>query len=781
MYQTKIYDREQQRMYVEEFLDNNSKHLLVVHGESGVGKTVIVNHCISLFLEKNNFDLSMVESFHFQENINKVKPLSFIGYLKVLYKKHRITLASLRNSISGLSMSVNSLFIPTVGVSFKQNDQEIDEDGIDYLFDSMFQRNIQILYISNIELVNNKADFNALKYIKNKKDIKIKVILELGTLCNSNNDFELNELFVDAETYLEVEKFDEPFTKNLYSFVHKTQPPANIYNITMGNSFFVVHFNSSIKHYSMTSLVESKLISLDHESLKILQYLYILGGQSNINELKFYFDLPHLAYLLDALSMKKILQNTNNYYFFYHSFFMLYFNTSTMESLNESRNIIINKLLQKKNKTTRDYIIYINQLYDLNNNPSLVAKHGWSIFRYLYKIQSFNLASNILEILLETVDNNQSNYKYIIMAYLQTLILVGQGQKARIISNEFIKFIQNDILFKFLDAQILYQENRFEGSNRLIMDNIFDLENNHRLRAIILGHSIGNLIAMGKLEDAKNNFAAAMEASIMAKDIGVEFEITRFASKMQNSWTYGINMYTEALSRKEIENFPYTKAKLLHNVGLAKILYTRGKKGYREISEASQYFEKVDSPELTYNINAKAIYAIINFQYNKAIDLLLDAINLCNEQYDRFAIFTNLGNTFLLLNEFKKAEHFFMKALNAVQSSINPLTDPSVIYMSNFNLAVLFSSKEYWNKEKALTFLMKAKVPNSMKYTEEREKKSKLLESQIRNDIKTTVFRNQEFKQESWTVTEFISVLVKLSFYDFNLKIITDEDLPKIL
>ncbi|MFW2608709.1 hypothetical protein, partial [Aliarcobacter butzleri] len=43
---------------------------------------------------------------------------------------------------------------------------------------------------------------------------------------------------------------------------------------------------------------------------------------------------------------------------------------------------------------------------------------------------------------------------------------------------------------------------------------------------------------------------------------------------------------------------------------------------------------------------------------------------------------------------------------------------------------------------------------------------------------KISVFRNEYNGERDWTVSEFVIVLVKLHFYDFNLKIIQDDKLP---
>lgn len=773
----KIFDRIKQRHKISKFLQSRYTNI-VVFGESGVGKSSVIKSCL---FNDNQYLIEQVINYSFLENTEKINNINFILFLKNLYKRFRKNNKKIK--LSSMSVGLNFVGIPTISAGFSSSsqDNEIDEDGIDLLLELLHEAGIKILYISNIELASSISDINALEYIKKSKKIKIKTIYEIGTLVKSDFNHILEKWIKNSNISLEVTNFDEEFSYGLYAFIHRTKKrPINIFSKTKGNSFYIVHYFDNIKHYSIDNIVSTKLSQLSSDAMEAIVYLYALGGESVFKELKYYIQRDNLEYILQILYENKILLLNSDSLRFYHTFFMQYFNSQNDNMvIYNTRKKIIKRISQKKNFTLKDCLIMINQFYELKNYTE-IFKYGWKIFRKLYANQNYVTSLSILDLLLEADENLQKkNIKLLIMLQLQLLILIGSGQKARIIVIRFIALLEKDEIFPLINSQILYQENKFQESNKIVNENIFNLEQNNYLRSIILGHNISNLIAMG--QNAQNDFMSAIEAAKTIDDQLVYFEIAKFASKMHESWAFGINFYTQILKENNINLYPYTKAKILHNLGLAKLLSSHAIDGIDELKQANQYFEKSESPAIVYNLNAIALYNIINFNYEKAKNILLDAINLCTEQYDRFAIFSNLGSINLLEKNFKMAEHFYIKAYNIVYNEICPLRDPSVQYMINFNLAILYLSNSMWNQDKSKKYLEKIYIPESMKYHKQRINKLEMVKNIIFSNRKISNFRTQYNGEKDWTVSEFMMVLVKLHFYDFNLKIIQDDTLPEIL
>lgn len=780
MHTEKIFDRVYQRGSISDFLYTDKKYI-VIHGESGVGKSSVIKSCI---YNDNQYRLNNVINYSFLENTKKIKSITFVSYLKVLYKDYRKLSRKIKDAKFGITsagLGISALGIPSGNISIQSIDYELDEDGLDILLETLYNNDIKIIYISNIELVDNDIDFSALEYIKNHKNHKLKIIFEIGTLIKPKFNTVLTQWMKETYSSLEVKGFDKNYSNGLYSFVNNGQiAPVNIYSKTKGNSFYIVHYYDNKKHYSVDEIVSSKLGNLTHESMKIIYCLYILGGNSSYDELNFYLEINNLEYILDILHSNKIIQlEDKGYCKFYHTFFMQYFNSQTKAlGIKKIREIVLNKIVKKDKKNIKDYVIFINQLYELDNVTKL-KKYGWIIFKNLYLKQHYMFALNILELLIESLDEHQYNFELLILLQIQLLILVAKGMDARNIVKNNQSQLKNNKLFVLLDAQILYLEDKFPLSNKLINENIFNIENDDYLSALILGYNISNLIAMGEqLSKIRDNYMSAITIVENKQQDIVYFEIIKFASKMHESWQFGINAYIVALKNKNIDKYSYTKAKILHNLGLAKLIATRATNGFEQLEQANILFELAESPEIVYNINAKALYYIVKYKYREAKMLLLDAINLCNERYDRFAIFSNLGNISMLCREFNKAEHYYKKAYNIVFSDIYPLKDPSVEYMANFNLTILYSSLDFWDKRKANKYLKKIKIPKSMKYYDDREKKLIDTKQRILNNIELNIFRNKNYYLNNWTVSEFQFVLVKLHFYDFNLKIINNKNLP---
>lgn len=770
----KIFDRIKQRHKISKFLQSRYTNI-VVYGESGVGKSSVIKSCL---FNDNQYLIDQVINYSFLENSEKINNINFILFLKTLYKCFRKNTKEIK--LSSISLGLNWTGIPAISAGFSSTSQEdeIDEDGIDLLLELLYEAGVRILYISNIELASNISDINALEYIKKSKKIKIKTIYEIGTLVKSdfNNMFE--KWIKNSDITLEVKNFDERFSYELYSFIHQTKKrPINIFSNTKGNSFYIVHYFDNIKHYSINNIVSNKLSHLSVDEMKTTLYLYALGGESVFNELKYYLGIDNLEYILQILHENKIILLNGDVLRFYHTFFMQYFiSQNTNIGILETRKKIIKQIFQKKNLTLKDYLIIINQFYELKNYVE-IYKYGWKIFRKLYANQNYVTSLSILELLIESDKYFKSkNIKLLVMLQLQLLILIGSGQRARVIATNFITLLEKDEIFPFINSQILYQENDFEMSNKIVNENIFNIEENNYLRSIILGHNISNLIAMG--QNAQNDFMSAIEAAKTIDDQLVYFEIAKFASKMHESWAFGINFYTQILKENNINLYPYTKAKILHNLGLAKLLSSHAIDGIDELKQANQYFEKSESPAIVYNLNAIALHYIVTFNYDKAKSILLDAINLCTEQYDKFAIFSNLGSIYLLEKNFKMAEHFYIKAYKITYHKTYPLRDPSVEYMTNFNLAILYLSDSLWNKSRSKKYLDAINIPKSMKYHTSRINKLENIKNFLSSNQAISTFRNRYDGQQDWTVSEFMMVLVKLHFYDFNLKILQDNSLP---
>lgn len=770
----KIFDRVEQRYKITRFLNSNHNNI-IVYGESGVGKSSIIKSCL---FNDNQYTIEDVISYSFLENSKKINATNFISFLKTLYKSFR---KNKKVKLSSISTGISFIGVPTISASFSSvsQDYEIDEDGIDLLMELLYESGIKVLYISNIELASNIIDINTLEYIKRNKKIKIKTIYEIGTLVESdfNNTFE--EWLTNSSIKLKIKNFNKQHSCELYSFINHTKKiPINIFSKTKGNSFHIIHYFDNIKHQSINEIVSAKLSSLSADEMKVVIYLYVLGGESSFNEFKYYLNIDNLEYILQILHESKIILLSGDSFLFYHAFFMQHFNSQNIAiSITKAREEIINKFFQKRNQTLKDYLITINQFYELNNYDK-IFKYGWIIFKKLYKDQNYVIALNVLELLIES-DNHfeNKNVKLLIILQLQLLVLIGNGQKARIITEKYENLLEEDKIYPFLNSQILYQENDFPKSNEIINNNMFNIEQNHYLRSIVLGYNISNLIAMGD-ENTKNSFISAIESTNSFKDDLVYFEIIKFASKMHESWSFGIEFYTNTLKNNNINLYPYTKAKILHNLGLAKLLSSHAQDGIFELRKANEYFEKSESPDIVYNLNALALYNIVIFDYMNAKCILFDSINLCVEQYDKFAIFSNLGSIYLLEKNFKMAEHFYIKAYKVAYDKIYPLKDPSVQYMVNFNLAILYLSNSMWDKNKAIKYLEKIHIPKSMKYYKERVNKLENIKKILSLNKKISVFRNEYNGARDWTVSEFVIVLVKLHFYDFNLKIIQDDKLP---
>ncbi|XPV67782.1 MAG: hypothetical protein ACNI25_10700 [Halarcobacter sp.] len=701
----KLFDREHERHLLKTFFESNDSFFIVI-GESGVGKSSIIQNTLI-----KNFSLSEIISISFkpENNINNfIEDEDFLkNRIHSLYsecRKRNINIVKnitidFKDKLSTISTSVG-ISGPVIGLGFSNKNITVDEDYIIQFDKIIYGKPYKIIYFSNIELANaNDLKIVELffKLVRNKK-LNIKMIFEVGTLSENTNSTFLKKLLEEHDVL--VKPFNEYFTNDFYKFYHKANPPIELFAKSKGNPFYIVHYSKSIKNFAIFDLIKSKLASLDIDLLNIVYTLYILGGSASIKDFKELSEIKidTLLFQIEQLELLEILTIYKNKVSFFHSFFSIFLDTKDSVVLTEISIRIKNRLLNDLENIQDDNILLlINLLYKTNEIKKL-RKVGWDLAKKTYLEQKYNLTIFICKILIENISEKKLK-TFPSLLLIQSSILIGNAQNYLKYLKKFVSIdINNKYLVSCIKSQLLYQENKFQESVNEIERTLKEI-NNQRLEIILLGLNCSNYIALGNFKEAKSNFIQAKSLAEILNYKEILFELLRLSPKIFG-WKVGSELIYKFTNNKISNSYEYTKYKSKHNLGFAKILTTEGKEGLDELLESKSYFEINSMPEVTYSVVGLSVYLILKESLDDAMFYLLDA------------------------------KKFYTKAFNILNNRDKPLSDPILVYKSNYNLSLIYLILgDYPNAKK---FYNNISIPTSASFYEARIKKNEWLYKTIK-------------------------------------------------
>lgn len=781
MINRKLFDREAERTLINKFFNENDRYF-ILHGESGTGKSSIVAHTIYKYYSINQIIGISFKTTRNPEEIS-YETISLKNKLHKVYTEERKK--NFSGLITGLMEKFSSISIGLSGPSFSfplsLGSIKIDQDYVKQFDKLLYDNSYRLLYISNLELCTNQEDIDILELLfalAKKSELRIKILFEIGSLQNNEQTLFLKKLHSEKKS-LHVHPFPESLTQEFYKFYHDENPPVHIFAKTKGNPFYIVHFSKDVKQFDLNELVKGKLQLLQSEYLNIVYTLHVIGGQCIFSRLAEYTqkNKHELTLYLEYLQLNEIVQRHDETISFVHSFFSIYLNHQKSSFLIQQKIDDLIALLNSKQQDLNDEeILLLITLMDEKSDDSLIDL-CWKYIRDAYQKQSYAIVIELCKILLKYLkidEDIRAYYPFILLA--QTYILIGNAQssvkhfsKQRVFNNP-----EHNYLLSAIRAQLLYQENKFYESIQII-ENIVQYIQDYHVLAILFGLNTSNYIAIGQLNKARENYTSAVKFAQNLTDQEISFELLRLSPKIYG-WSRGTELLQEFINSPKSLEYQYTRSKCLHNIGFAKIMETHGEMGYEELMKARSFFELYNMPEITYSITALSIYYLLKNKLDTALGELLDGLNFAHEQYDRFALSTNIGNFYLLKGQLEEALSFYKKALNALNDSIFPLHDPVLRHKANYNLSLIHLLLE--NYDKAAEHMAEAEIPSTATYLEKRKERNEFLKHKIEIQDPQIILINSEFDEKAWSVTQFNFSIAKLSFYDLNLRILSLKDIP---
>lgn len=768
-----IYDRDSERIKIVDFL-NSFNNFMLLEGPSGSGKSTLIHYMLEQHLKEN-------EVLQFSLKDNKFSSLE--EFFLQTYQKHRkinIIQKIKDKALPNIAITIGGI----VAIGFGQKDNSIvviNDDFLEQYLRILDKDNIKILYISNLELANKKEQEILYKLIETRA-VFVKVILEIGTL---NNDKEiLKKIKSKVSNQIKISHFDSKNTKNLYEFIYNKSAPSSLYAKTDGNSFAIVHFNAdNTLVHNIEEIIKNKMDSLEKDLVAFLLYLYLFNGQININLFKKFIALTKIDFTLTCfqLESKEIIVIKNQNIQFKHVFFNRYFEQRPQELLKEYQ-FKIYTFFKKEYKQDNSNNSFLSlELAKLSLKLGLIddfKEYSWESLSTSYNQQNYYISLQVAEFLLANKDKiNEKTYIWVQFIYIQTSLLLGNGYNLLTIIEKSLDlfekyFEQNQI--NLIISLIYYHQNNFKESIAIVQKLIIDLtEKKSHYLPLALSIQVSNYIAEGKVNKSKDYYTDAFRL-FEEYDKESLFELKRLAPRIEG-FILGQTILEDIIKNKYIKQYPYLEKKCLHNLAICFLMQGKLDKAKEHFYESYVFFEQNQSPEITYTLNGIALYEIANNNFQKAEEILLDALNLCHEQYDKSTVYNNLGAISMLNGNFNDAYKFCKKAEDALNIGISPLTDPVIRHRIYHNLWLI--SYELQHSQEVKTYQELAKPPSCLYFKKSRIEKYNVILNEIQQEKQINHYTRMDNDSIEWSVRNFKCSFSKLSFYDFNFKVV--KNVPK--
>lgn len=779
----RAYNRIAESEKIKQFIKNNYNRALLIHGDSGTGKSLIFQNTIfsKLCIQQNK-----IINYKFEYD---TKFLNFYDYLRSIFTKKYNFLNKFSNINIISRIAPQSSPLIGIKISPPQSTQLrnyfTNKDFIDKL-SVILDKDYDIFYIENIEKSDGFSEIDIIKYLISKCN-KIKFVIEIGTLrgyerkkriLNHLKNHELKIKCID----ISFNKFNERETKECYKFIHHQEAPKNIYNMSDGNAFAIQYFNTPFRNSpKLDELKESiNLSSLSYNSKLIIFILTSLGGIVYSKLLQEISSLSIEKYnesLSNLMVGNEILYQHREVIKFIHPMFFYVFKAHDELLSLLGRDSVINYLLKNKrkkieiNEFRNDMLSseLLSTLYYEKNEYDKSIHYAIESSVYFYANNNFHKIWSFIDIFLDEKIEKVKSKNIIFLFLLQVSIRLGSINDAKIWFKK-IDFNQlNSNYSLLLTAQFLYLDNKFLEAISFLQENASKFDSDDILYA--LGIKIASQIAAGiHNKGIENDFSIAYENALKKNNIELCLELLRLAPEVDRKeiWTDRFNHILKK-NEKYISRYLYIYAKCMHNFGTDLILNTEGNIGEQYIAEAAQILKIRDVPEFSYCALIQAINLLLKGQVESAKELLQSSTVYCHELYDNFAYKENLGIIEALNGNFSKALEYFISADEVLFSKTNPLLDPHFRFQAKYNRGITLGFNN--NFEESLNILNSITIPSNCNDYKFRCSRLKFIIESFKSNNKNIMVSDIPDIPTRWTSKKYLYEIVTLQFFDFNINV----------
>ena len=757
-----IFNREREKEELSLIIEENE--YIFVYGESGVGKSVLIN---TILREKYDDFLS----FSFKEAEND----EFFNFINIIYEilnnKYNIKEIEAISKNFGMiklkKIIEGNEIVKKLKKSFGINQKILLNEKYSEFFINFWKllekKGVNVIWLSNIEFVK-KEEKEFIKGLLFAKENNIKIIFEKGNLIDNDIDKVLKDIISKRKIgEYHLLPFDKDHTRGFCKFLKKNFV-EKIYDFSNGIPL-KIEFEDSIKR-----IVDKKYNENEEKFLALLVIFF-----------EFIDDWSYIIRILTKLGIENtkldekfdFLESYNNkikikHYYIYNLLknklaFQIIMLTEQLEFMKKNRKKTYFQILAKfnPNKLLEDEIEeFIDLLAEEIENFNILE---------LKKFISFNIDS----------ENNSIVFEILRLIKLQINIYFFDESEVEFstFSNDLINLIAFIIKLQFLYHQdkfkevIFLIENEFRNYFSTIstkVDEIFLDYINTTLTAL----KGASLLAIGNYTEAKNLLINAIN-------------ILENKNIYKNLNDYLLNLlpaieFENALRNEKFVNFNkikniYIKLKRKHNILALKLYdyqYINSNKEVVEyqLKELINEFENIGSVEKSYTLNNLLAFYIVTNNLKKAQEIIDTIEYKYFERYDKISLYNNAIIYFILKENYSKAKEYSEKALKIIEKE--KFNDPSFITKVYLNTALLHKilDKNY------TTFLEHINKILPKDYDD-----FYLLQEKIKF-LKENKINSFEFKKDANDILEkFIFWPQIIHFWDFDIPLLNKDIINYLL
>lgn len=576
----------------------------------------------------------------------------------------------------------------------------------------------KIIRISN---GNIRTFYNALNILQHLNIINKR---NSGKYEYINTDFSIPDNFLALQIKLfdTLEKYEKepllsaaPFSVNIYDKlligVFSEFNNLNKYLDILSQYKSIITSNDNV--FSTTELFKSSYVFLDSETKDAIQ---------------------------TRLDKNEINKKIDAYYMYFDR---IYQNRSYFDSLKETDKILLLSNLSK----SRKHNISSNQVKYFVDLMGYYQKH----FLYRNVIEQATLVLRSKELTITQI-NKENHFFWTI--YFNALIAVG---KYKYVIEYKDKFEDGDL--NYLIAKAFYYNGEPKEALFILENKIHDQNNTqfniglkYSMMASIYDWLGNNKKSAGFFKlAAKHCETDELKYQLYKKySQQIEFEVPECQKKMKEA----IDFY----KNKNLKDY----AECLHNFGTGCIFVYNYKEAERKLKLSCNVLRKICSNEIYYPLNSLGIlYSYHNSQYKKAISLWESALKFnINEKFCKAAIINNMITIYIKIGNYEKAKEkliFLEEEFNNLNCFMNVNSNDRLDMQHQFrqyyyNCALLSKAKEELHE--ALNYFYEAQKSSTYNSNIVYSINKNIQELETRLNIKNQFFKKHILKVEEPTPTE---------------------------
>ena len=760
-----LFDRELEAREIARMLEPDTPRTIAVLGDSGVGKSVLVDSCLkSASLRTINF------SFKSKEGSEAPSLTEFIVKLNEEYRQ------SFFGRFTSLKLKDVKLSLPMIGsITFEIMPEAIDGNYCEYVFEHLYRAGYRVMRIENIELCRNAADVSTLNVLSKLILPRLKIVFEIGTLDTINHELQHIVEEQGHREILRVSRLDEQKTMGLHRFLHGSEPPPDLFEKTNGLPLAVEH-NSSIENADFEmNWINSRLDKIDKESRTVAYILSNVDEPCAASDLERMYDGPDFYPSLLSLINARVCEEDESGVKFKHPSFRLALRRRSSPSLDRH---ILTKTLEHREKISDGSLNFLTSIVSVARklgDRRAITIHGLNGLIKAYQIRDALKIIYFCDALLDKGNLSDRQNRIIRMVEIQSLNQLMRSDEAASKLDQAVDLLSSDARVAVLQAMTLCQHNEKIASNEIIDQNLVNLD--PRSAVIALAIRIANDVPLEMEDRARTSFEDALAMAKLHGFIDLEEELVRLNAKLVSPPELAIERMRDHLSVPPA--MEVGRARLVHNLGVQEMLISNGRYGIERLQEARGVFARHGLSFVAYSAVSLSVGEVARGQIDQAREILVDAQCLCREQYDLFGVMNNLSACFLLLDENDKALESLERAKAVLNRSTIPLVDSVLDSCLHQNMALAFLKIGRYDAAEAV--IGKVKTPRFARCVTEREARLHAIKSAISLKNHDIELENTEYDESSWMYTRFLPNLTTLSFYDYPFYVIPEDELSSLI